>query len=470
MAFITGLLSVSQPTGVWESIIKAFEAGVGSYILAIVLITLIIKIIWAPFETINKKINKKNMRIQATLQPELEKIKARYGTDRNLLNQKTQELYKKHNYSMMGSCLFMLVFLALNLTIFFTLFAGINSMADYKISQQYDYLKYNYANVLNLTDIVYEANNDDNELNDIEGYFENYNDLKFEVIDGQIIAKLSSGEEIVRTEYKTDFSYTSDQNQTDENGNIITDETTGEPLKIVISSDQAIYNLVTKFVSPQPKLNENGEQIKDENGNVVYEERYVGGQTILDVTIKQAVDEFSSKFIVEQYENSPESSNFLWIENYWIADSPLKNSIFTYDQFVSEIGSNNVSEYEKTIYDSFMVSLNDQVGRVNGYFILAILSVAVSMLAIWIGNITTRKKGEPKAKAPGSKVMMIVMPLIMGIFAIFYNSVFAIYMVTSQVIGVALTPLENLIINKWDAHQEKKEEEKRKSVVEYRRK
>lgn len=470
MAFITGLLSVSQPTGVWESIIKAFEAGVGSYILAIVLITLIIKIIWAPFETINKKINKKNMRIQATLQPELEKIKARYGADRNLLNQKTQELYKKHNYSMMGSCLFMLVFLALNLTIFFTLFAGINSMADYKISQQYDYLKYNYANVLNLTDIVYEVNNDDNELNDIEGYFENYNDLKFEVIDGQIIAKLSSGEEIVRTEYKTDFSYTSDQNQTDENGNIITDETTGEPLKIVISSDQAIYNLVTKFVSPQPKLNENGEQIKDENGNVVYEERYVGGQTILDVTVKQAVDEFSSKFIVEQYENSPESSNFLWIENYWIADSPLKNSIFTYDQFVSEIGSNNVSEYEKTIYDSFMVSLNDQVGRVNGYFILAILSVAVSMLAIWIGNITTRKKGEPKAKAPGSKVMMIVMPLIMGIFAIFYNSVFAIYMVTSQVIGVALTPLENLIINKWDAHQEKKEEEKRKSVVEYRRK
>ena len=100
MAFITSLLSVPQPTGVWESIIKAFEAGVGSYILAIVLITLIIKIIWAPFETINKKINKKNMRIQATLQPELEKIKARYGADRNLLNQKTQELYKKHNYFM----------------------------------------------------------------------------------------------------------------------------------------------------------------------------------------------------------------------------------------------------------------------------------------------------------------------------------------------------------------------------------
>ena len=470
MAFITSLLSVPQPTGVWESIIKAFEAGVGSYILAIVLITLIIKIIWAPFETINKKINKKNMRIQATLQPELEKIKARYGADRNLLNQKTQELYKKHNYSMMGSCLFMLVFLALNLTIFFTLFAGINSMADYKISQQYDYLKYSYANVLNLTNDVYERNNDLDENNDIVGYFENYKELKFEIVDGQIIARLSSGEEIARTNYLTDFSYLSEENQKDENGNILTDEQTGEPLKVVVSSDKAIYDLVTKFVSPQPKMNENGEQLKDENGNPIFEERYVGGQAVSDTTIKQAIDEFSSKFIEEQYQNSPESSKFLWIENYWIADSPLKNSIFTYDQFVSEIGTNNVSEYEKTIYDSFMTNLNNKVGRVNGYLILAILSVGVSVLAIWIGNLTTRKKGQPKTKAPGSKVMMIVMPLIMGIFAVFYNSVFAIYMVTSQIISVALTPLENLIINKWDASQEKKEEEKRKSVVEYRRK
>ena len=207
MAFITGLLSVSEPTGVWQTIIKAFEGGVGSYILAIVLITLIIKLIWAPFETINKKINKKNMRIQAKIQPELEKLKTRYGADRNLLNQKTQELYRKHNYSMMGSCLFMLVFLALNLTIFFTLFAGINSMADYKISQQYDYLKYNYANVLNLTNEVYEKNNDDVAENNITGYFENYSSLTFEVTDGYIIAKDANGVDIAREVYKRDFSY-----------------------------------------------------------------------------------------------------------------------------------------------------------------------------------------------------------------------------------------------------------------------
>ena len=469
MAFITGLLSVSEPTGVWQTIIKAFESGVGSYILAIVLITLIIKLIWAPFETINKKINKKNMRIQAKIQPELEKLKTRYGADRNLLNQKTQELYRKHNYSMMGSCLFMLVFLALNLTIFFTLFAGINSMADYKISQQYDYLKYNYANVLNLTNEVYEKNNDDVAENDITGYFENYSSLTFEATDGYIIAKDANGEEIAREIYKTDFSYSTDQDQTDENGNVVTDEN-GQPVKVVVSSDQAIYDLATKFVYPIAQTNESGEPITNEDGSQVYEARYIGDEAIAGTTYKQAIDDFSSRYIVTCYQNSPESSKFLWIENYWIADSPFKNSIFTYDEFVGEIGSNNVSEQERVIYNSFMPSLSERAGRVNGYLILTVLSIGISMLAIWIGNLTNRQKGAPKTKTPGSKVMMIVMPLIMGIFAIFYNSVFAIYMVASQAFSAALTPLENLIINKWEAHQEKKEEEKRKSVVEYRRK
>ncbi len=470
MAFITALLSVSEPTGVWQSIIKAFETSVGSYILAIVLITLIIKIIWAPFEVVNKKINKKNVRIQAKLQPELDKLKNRYGADKNLLNQKTQELYRKNNYSMMGSCLFMLVFLALNLTIFFTLFAGINSMADYKISQQYDYLKYNYANVLNLTNTIYENNNDENPDNDNLRFFEEYNTLTFEIKDGFIIALAENGDELAKTEYLYDFSYQTNENQIDESGEIVIDEATGEPLKKIVSSDEAIYNLVTKFVSPLSKLNENGEVLTEEDGTVVYDESYVGDEKFADLTYKQMIETYSSKYVLNCYKQSPESSKFLWIENYWIADSPLKNSIFTYNQFVGEIGSGNVSEFEETIYNSFMPTLSDQIGRVNGYFILAVLSVGISFLAIWIGNITMVKKGEVKVKTSGSKAMMIIMPIIMGIFAVFYNSVFAIYMVTSQAISTALTPLENLIVNKWEQIQEKKEEEKKKSVVEYRRK
>ncbi len=462
MATLSAILSVAEPTGVWQTIIKAFEAGVGSYILAVVLITLIIRLIWAPLDTINKKLNKKNARIQAKMQPELEKIKAKYGADKNLLNRKTQEVYKRYNFSMTGSCLFMILFLALNLLIFFSLFAGLNSMADYKISQEYDYLKYNYANVLNLTDQQYNEQN--------TAFFEQYETLTFEVIDNQIVAKNAEGEIITQTEYKTDFSYTTDEDQVDGEGNVILDEN-GQPLKVVVSSDEAIYDLVTKFVSPQPQTNENGEVVTGENGETIYEEKYVGDEILIgEVTYKQAIDSYVTRYIVTCYENRPEKSSFLWIENYWIADSPFKNSIFTYDEFVGEIGSNNVSEYEQVIYNSFMTNLDAQVGRVNGYLILAILSVGISFLSIFLGNLTSKKKGEKIKQPTGGKVMMIVLPIIMGIFAIFYNSVFAIYLVVGQAINAALAPLENLIINKWDEHDEKKQQEKQNSVVSYRRK
>ncbi len=462
MATLSAILSVAEPTGVWQTIIKAFEAGVGSYILAVVLITLIIRLIWAPLDTINKKLNKKNARIQAKMQPELEKIKAKYGADKNLLNRKTQEVYKRYNFSMTGSCLFMILFLALNLLIFFSLFAGLNSMADYKISQEYDYLKYNYANVLNLTDQQYNEQN--------TAFFEQYGTLTFEVIDNQIVAKNAEGEIIAQTEYKTDFSYTTDENQVDGEGNVILDEN-GQPLKVVVSSDKAIYDLVTKFVSPQPQTNENGEVVTGENGETIYEEKYVGDEILIgEVTYKQVIDSYVTRYIVTCYENRPEKSSFLWIENYWIADSPFKNSIFTYDEFVGEIGSNNVSEYEQVIYNSFMSNLDAQVGRVNGYLILAILSVGISFLSIFLGNLTGKKKGEKTKQPTGGKVMMIVLPIIMGIFAIFYNSVFAIYLVVGQAINAALAPLENLIINKWDEHDEKKQQEKQNSVVSYRRK
>lgn len=462
MATLSAILSVAEPTGVWQTIIKAFEAGVGSYILAVVLITLIIRLIWAPLDTINKKLNKKNARIQAKMQPELEKIKAKYGADKNLLNRKTQEVYKRYNFSMTGSCLFMILFLALNLLIFFSLFAGLNSMADYKISQEYDYLKYNYANVLNLTDQQYNEQN--------TAFFEQYETLTFEVIDNKIVAKNAEGEIITQTEYKTDFSYPTDEDQVDGEGNVILDEN-GQPLKVVVSSDEAIYDLVTKFVSPQPQTNENGEVVTGENGETIYEEKYVGDEILIgEVTYKQAIDSYVTRYIVTCYENRPEKSSFLWIENYWIADSPFKNSIFTYDEFVGEIGSNNVSEYEQVIYNSFMTNLDSQVGRVNGYLILAILSVGISFLSIFLGNLTGKKKGEKTKQPTGGKVMMIVLPIIMGIFAIFYNSVFAIYLVVGQAINAALAPLENLIINKWDEHDEKKQQEKQNSVVSYRRK
>lgn len=463
MALFNLLGAVSEPTGFWPTIIKAFESGVGSYILAIVLITLIIRVIWAPFDTINKKISKKNARLQAELQPELEKIKAKYGNDKNLLSRKTQELYRKNNVSMGGSLGFMLIFLTLNLLIFFTLFSGLNGMADYKISQEYEYLKNNYANVLNLSNQEYDNNN--------FSLFENYENITFK-IDGEDFVAYNGETEIARTTYKSDFSYTIQVEEKDEEGNVVIGDD-GQPKMVdkVITNDEVIFNIAAKLVAEQPYLDAEGNQIVDTEGNAVANPNYKGNTKITvggtEYNLNDTINYFADSYMKDVYKNKEEKSSFLWISNYWVADSPFKSSIFTYDQYVSEIGSSNVSEYEKTIYNAFMPALSKNEGRVNGYFILALLSVGVSLLSVYVGNLSNRKKGQPVAT---NKTMTFIMPIIMGIFALFYNSVFAIYLVVSQAINTALAPLENLIIDKWEAHDKKKKDEKLKSVVDYRRK
>jgi YidC/Oxa1 family membrane protein insertase len=106
---IFNVLLIAQPTGVWETIIFAFTAGIANYAWAIIVLTLLIKLVMLPFDFFNKKFMRKNTKMQALIKPELDVIKKKYGNDQKLINQKTLELYKKHNYNMGGSCLFMFI-------------------------------------------------------------------------------------------------------------------------------------------------------------------------------------------------------------------------------------------------------------------------------------------------------------------------------------------------------------------------
>lgn len=153
MAFVSKIINqlcaveIQQPTGVWEKIIMAFHGGITNYAWAIIVLTLVLKIALLPFDLINKRITAKNAKVQALVQPEIEKIQKRYGNNRQAINQKTMELYKKYNYSVTGSCFFMLIYMALTLFIFISLFSGLNSMAAYKVGYQYQELEKIYVEV-----------------------------------------------------------------------------------------------------------------------------------------------------------------------------------------------------------------------------------------------------------------------------------------------------------------------------------
>ena len=132
------LLTVAQPTGLWESILFGIEAGVGDYAVAIILITLIIKVILLPIDFVNKVVTKRNTMKQAEMAPEMSKLQKRYGNNKEMLNKKTMELYKSKNYSVGGMCGIMLAYMAVTMVVFFTLLGALNTVSYYKMYTEYE--------------------------------------------------------------------------------------------------------------------------------------------------------------------------------------------------------------------------------------------------------------------------------------------------------------------------------------------
>lgn len=102
-------------------LIKYFQSVTGSYAAAIVLFTLAVKICLTPLDYKQRN----SMRRMNKLQPEIEKINARYANDPDKRAQKTMALYKKEKCSPFASCLPMLI----QLPILFAMVSVMNRLA-----------------------------------------------------------------------------------------------------------------------------------------------------------------------------------------------------------------------------------------------------------------------------------------------------------------------------------------------------
>lgn len=87
---------------------------VGNYALAIVLFTILIKLLLMPL-TYRQIVAMKEMQ---KIQPELKKIQDKYHNDKETLNIKTMELYKEHKVNPFASCLPVLVQMPILLGLF----------------------------------------------------------------------------------------------------------------------------------------------------------------------------------------------------------------------------------------------------------------------------------------------------------------------------------------------------------------
>ncbi|MBQ3047869.1 MAG: membrane protein insertase YidC [Clostridia bacterium] len=143
MDFINMLCSSWPEGNFWASIIKLFDF-IGSYAWIIIVFTIVLKLVLSPLDFLQKYYTNKTTRIQAKLQPELEKLQKRYGQNQTLLSKKQTELYAKHNFNMKGSCIVMIIYMVVTLTVFITFFSSLQTISNFKIKDQFETLQTTY--------------------------------------------------------------------------------------------------------------------------------------------------------------------------------------------------------------------------------------------------------------------------------------------------------------------------------------
>ena len=446
----TLMIVLTEPHGMWESILGAFKGAMGSYILAVILLAVIVRILFAVVDVVNKRFSTKNMQINEKMKPELEAVQKKYGHDKVLLQKKQQEIYKKYQFNMVSSCLPMLIAMVLQLVVFLTLWTGLQNVSNYNIVKSYENTKTVYYNVLLL--------NEDEEIkNCVEGLItsgEEYTidvNVDFENMNMTVIVNDVNGEEEIN-----------------KNITIIATNPSLEGQEGV--SNETIYNLIKEYAMEEVPVEtpEEGEANNEEETPTTVP----NDLTEYNKVIKTLAENVTADYYIDNLES------FLWIKNIYKAESPLTSPIFEKSEitnYLQKFYSDEEKEIEKTngyegqIFDYVVAGLENRDLGVNGYFILVILAVGTSFLSIFINNKLTKKVSGTQ---PGGKMMYFIMPLILGIFTLMYTSLFAIYIIIGQIMMIALSPLTNLIVKKWiDASDKRKEKKKQEVIdVDYRRK
>jgi YidC/Oxa1 family membrane protein insertase len=82
-------------------VLKTIHRGIGNWGIAVILLTVLIKIItWWPTAQ-----SMKSAAAMAKLKPEMDKLKEKYGDDKAKMNQEVMLLYQKHKINPLGGCL-----------------------------------------------------------------------------------------------------------------------------------------------------------------------------------------------------------------------------------------------------------------------------------------------------------------------------------------------------------------------------
>ena len=110
------------------SILSGIDSLVNNYGWSIVVFTVLIKLLLFPLDLKSRK----SMRRMTSLQPQIAKLQKKYANDKEKLNAKTAELYRKERINPLSGCLPML----LSFPVLIAMFAAMRMVANTELAKQ----------------------------------------------------------------------------------------------------------------------------------------------------------------------------------------------------------------------------------------------------------------------------------------------------------------------------------------------
>lgn len=365
-----------------------FSGVSGGVIIGVIVFTLCLKTIVLPLDIYSKVKTKKQSLIMEKMRPQMEKLQKQYATDKTMYSQKVMELQKQNGYSPLGACLPMVI----SLVIFIVVMGAFSTYSNFAIINTYN----NMVDAYNASVEVYVQTSTED------------TDAKHFLIG--------------------------------ENGNY-----------------KVEFNSFTEHYCAEKKLS-------DEEKNSFLTEFNNKTEAEKLKTVGDFVRVNAQRAAADYYYNNNKVNRFGWIGNVWYPDSMLNKVVPDYSKFKSSIsrasnGSDTASyeeSYNEVTY--FLTHVDPERPEItekklpaktyNGYFVLIVLAIGLMFLQQFIMSRTQKATNELSSvdgsAAKTNKWIMIIMPIMFGIFSFFYSAAFSTYMIISTVYGLIST----LIINK----------------------
>lgn len=430
---------MTEPTGLWEWLILNVFGFIGNYGWRIVVLVIFLKLILSPLDFYQRYKMRKNQRITEALKPQLEKLEKQYGDDKQTLQQKQMELNRKAGFSYMSACIPLII----TLVLFITFFTALRSVSSYMEFKQYVEMYDAYVTSYEETGFDYDLRTDGTEYALVFDDSKSYDDID------EWLKKVFADEDTL-------------------NGYI------GEEIQNEFSHAH-IDNYIEELMKYKTEFIDKGKSYKD--FVLLYEGRGGTGDPNVEnfpFAMSILMQAKAQEQTVPTFESS--RTKFLWIKSLWVADVPWSKSLPEWSTFqtamnnfgyLSEDMKNNPSnvynsegEENEIRYNSLIrqetyqivtakVREHNDLYDTNGYLIMVILVVGLSLLSQFISNAQQKKSGQVM-QGSGSgmmKIMLWIMPIMLGIFALTSSSAFTLYMVVNSIMTLIINFITSFIVN-----------------------